>query len=131
MSVVEPPPIIQPSGYACIECGYDLSGTAIGGQCPECGRAIVDSLRARQSEMPASSMPVTSLILGILGVVACSLCAPAAWYLGAKARRDIREGAVSAAGQGMATAGWILGMIGTALIGVSLLFLVISMSQPF
>jgi hypothetical protein len=30
---------------ACLSCGYNLRGLAPNGSCPECGRAIADSLR--------------------------------------------------------------------------------------
>lgn len=121
MSVVEPPPIIQPSGYACIECGYDLSGTAIGGQCPECGRATVDSLRALPVPTPNSSMPMTAMVLGIVSVVSLVVCVPLiicgpfALGLGWKAYHDIRSGAIVGSA-GMAMAGMAMGGISSALL---------------
>jgi hypothetical protein len=64
-----------------------------------------------------SSQAVTALVLGILGVVqCCPLLAPIAWYLGNQELRSIREGRSSAAGQGVAQAGMILGIIGTVLL---------------
>lgn len=64
----------------------------------------------------ASREAVTALVLGILGIVCCGLVAPVAWYLGQNELRAIREGRASAAGEGMAMAGRILGMVGTALL---------------
>ena len=64
----------------------------------------------------ASKEAVTALVLGILGIVCCGLVAPVAWYLGQNELRAIRLGQASAAGEGMAMAGRILGMIGTALL---------------
>ena len=64
----------------------------------------------------ASREAVTALVLGILGIVCCGLVAPVAWYLGQNELRAIRLGQASAAGEGMAMAGRILGMIGTALL---------------
>ncbi|MCC6906443.1 MAG: DUF4190 domain-containing protein [Phycisphaerales bacterium] len=119
--MVEPPPIIQPSGYACIECGYDLSGTAIGGQCPECGRATVDSLRGLPVATPNSSLPVTALVLGIVSIVSlfvCMplvICGPFALALGWKALRDIRSGAIVGSA-GMAMAGIVMGTLGSVLV---------------
>ncbi len=69
----------------------------------------------------ASREAVTALVLGILGVVCCGFVAPVAWYLGQNELRAIRDGRASAAGEGMAMAGKILGMIGTALLAVGLL----------
>jgi hypothetical protein len=83
---------------------------------------------------PASRQAVTALWLGILGIVCCHFVAPVAWYLGQNEARAIREGRSAsylnpwpysyivspAAGEGMATAGKILGMIGTALLVLEL-----------
>jgi len=70
----------------------------------------------------ASREAVTALVLGILGIVCCGFLAPVAWYLGQNELRAIRLGQASAAGEGMAMAGKILGMIGTALLIVGLIF---------
>ena len=64
----------------------------------------------------ASREAVTAMVLGILGIVCCGFVAPVAWYLGQNELRAIREGRASAAGEGMAMAGRILGMIGTGLL---------------
>ena len=69
----------------------------------------------------ASKEAVTALVLGILGIVCCGLVAPVAWYLGQNELRAIRLGQASAAGEGMAMAGRILGMIGTALLVLGLI----------
>lgn len=61
----------------------------------------------------ASSRATTSLILGILGFVCCQLCAPFAWYMGQQEMKAIRAGQSPAAGEGIAMAGKILGIIGT------------------
>jgi len=64
----------------------------------------------------ASREAVTALVLGILGIVCCWFVAPVAWYFGQNELRAIRDGRACAAGEGMAMAGKILGMIGTALL---------------
>lgn len=121
-NVVEPPPIvIQPSGYACIECGYDLSGTAVGGQCPECGRPTADSLRTLPVQTSNSSLPMTAMVLGIVSIVSVlvclplAVCGPVALALGWKANRDIRSGAIIGSA-GMATAGMVMGVFGSVLM---------------
>lgn len=63
-----------------------------------------------------SSQAVTALVLGILSFVCCQILGPVAWYLGNQEQRSIREGRSSAAGQGFATAGVILGIIGTVFL---------------
>ena len=70
-----------------------------------------------------SSQAVTALVLGLLGFVCCQILGPVAWYLGNQEQRSIREGRSSAAGQGFATAGVILGIIGTVLLVFSLFWI--------
>jgi mannose/fructose/N-acetylgalactosamine-specific phosphotransferase system component IIC len=69
----------------------------------------------------ASREAVTALVLGIVGIICCGFVAPVAWYLGQNELRAIREGRASTAGEGMAMAGKILGMIGTALLVLGLI----------
>ena len=38
------PALITQTAFTCIACGYNLSGTAIGGTCPECGKPVAESL---------------------------------------------------------------------------------------
>jgi mannose/fructose/N-acetylgalactosamine-specific phosphotransferase system component IIC len=69
----------------------------------------------------ASSRAVTALVLGVLGIVCCAFCAPFAWYIGNQEVLAIRAGAAPAAGEGWATAGKILGIIGSVLLLLSLI----------
>ena len=109
----------------CIRCGYDLTGVALGGHCPECGARVDDAMMPAGS---SSGYAIASMVLGIVALVMCPgswgvfslVCGPLAivfWHL---AQRQIREGHVSPASKGMATAGLVMGIIGTALgvIGV-------------
>jgi hypothetical protein len=65
---------------------------------------------------------LASMIVGIVSLVlACLygvglLGAPVAWWLGAKAKREIDASQGRLAGRGMAQAGFILGIIGTVLL---------------
>ena len=63
----------------------------------------------------SSNKPVTSLVLGIIGIVCCNLLGPVAWYIGKQELDAIAAGQAPVAGQGMARAGMILGIIGTVL----------------
>lgn len=74
------------------------------------------------TQQKASSQAVTALVLGIVGIVCCSLCAPVAWYMGGQELKAIQEGRSSFAGQGMAKAGQILGIVGTILMALTLLW---------
>lgn len=70
-----------------------------------------------------SSRATTSLILGILGIVCCQICAPIAWYIGNKELMAIRAGTSPAGGEGIAKAGKITGIIGTILLILSLIWI--------
>ena len=61
----------------------------------------------------ASDRAVASLVLGILGIVFLPLFGPFAWYLAHHELEDIRNFRAPHAGQGIARAGWILGIIGS------------------
>jgi hypothetical protein len=73
----------------------------------------------------ASGRAVTSLVLGILGLTCCGIMAPIAWILGSMELKDIGSGLSSSAGKGYATAGKILGIIGTILIILSMVFAIV------
>jgi hypothetical protein len=66
-----------------------------------------------------------SLILGILGLVICGLCAPFAWRIGKGALNEIDASGGRIGGRGLAQAGYVLGLIGTILLGLGVLVLVV------
>jgi hypothetical protein len=69
---------------------------------------------------------VLALILGIVGIVACGIAAPFAWVQGRKAERAVAGAPPGAySGKGMATAGKILGIIGTVLLAIGVVAFVI------
>lgn len=67
------------------------------------------------------------MILGIVGLAGAFLCvipivlSPFAWYLGAKARREIDAAPNQWGGRGEAQAGFVTGIIGTALLILGLI----------
>ncbi len=73
----------------------------------------------------ASTRAVTSLVLGILSIVCCGLCGPFAWHLGNQELVAIRAGSAPPGGETWATAGKILGIIGSVLLVISLLGIVL------
>jgi hypothetical protein len=73
----------------------------------------------------AGGNAVTALVLGVAGFFCCNLVGPVAWYMGHQERKAIRAGLSSPAGDGMALAGMILGIIDTILLVVSVLFIVL------
>ena len=86
---------------------------------------------------PSSGGAATALVLGIIGLAgnlaSCccclglipALCAPIAWWMGARELRSIREGVASPAGEGNARAGMICGIVGTAIIVLYVLVLAV------
>ncbi|MFE3058852.1 DUF4190 domain-containing protein [Nocardia sp. NPDC059239] len=77
---------------------------------------------------PAPDHPqaVVVLILGIMSLVFCQLLGPIAWIMGGKARREISESNGMIGGSGMVTAGWICGIVATALMVLVVLFIVLA-----
>jgi hypothetical protein len=68
---------------------------------------------------------IAALVLGIIGLSACQLCAPFAWWQGQSAENAIRASGGMLQGKGMATAGKILGIIGTALLALLVAFVIV------
>lgn len=73
---------------------------------------------------PRSQKATTVLVLGILAIVCCQVFGPVAWYLGRQELASIRQGSVSSLDEGVVKAGMILGIIGTILLGLALLWIV-------
>ena len=63
------------------------------------------------------------LVLGIVGLLCCNLLGPVVWYMGKQEMQGIADGRISAANEGTAKAGMILGMIGTALLVFGILWI--------
>lgn len=68
---------------------------------------------------------VLALVLGIVGIVLCQVAAPFAWALGRRAEEAIAAEPERYTGKDMATAGKILGIIGTVLLALGVVFLVV------
>jgi uncharacterized membrane protein YjgN (DUF898 family) len=66
-----------------------------------------------------------ALILGILGVVLCGVVAPFAWVFGRRAMTEIDTSGGVTGGRGMAQAGFILGVIGSVLLALQVVFVAI------
>jgi hypothetical protein len=70
---------------------------------------------------PDHPRATVALILGILGIVACSVVAPFALVIGRRAVKEIDASGGRLGGRGMAQAGFILGVIGTVILALSLI----------
>jgi Domain of unknown function (DUF4190) len=75
-------------------------------------------------DYPERSQAVTALVLGIVGLF-FSIVSPFAWKFGHDELKAIDEGRRPPDGHGMATAGRILGIIGTVLLVVQVLVLLL------
>ena len=74
---------------------------------------------------PNAGGAVASLVLGILGIIVCPICGPIAWSLGHGAEREVDASGGTLSGRGIATAGKVLGIIGTVWLAVIVLFVVV------
>ncbi len=76
---------------------------------------------------------IAALVLGIVGVIFCPLCAPFAWYCGRRAERLVDASGGLLAGRGEATAGKILGIVmcGLMVAGVILLIVLFGIGMEY
>jgi len=80
------------------------------------------------ADLPKATTAMVVGIVALAGAVFCVLpilAAPVAWILGAQARGQIRRAPQQWSGEGKATAGMVLGIVGTVLLVLGLLALVI------
>lgn len=89
-----------------------------------------------QPQFPVYAVPdlpkaTAALVVGIVSVAGAFTCvlpilaAPVAWILGAQARKQIRNAPQQWGGEGRATAGMVLGIIGTVLLAIAVVLLVV------
>ena len=69
-----------------------------------------------------SSKATMALVFGVLGIICCGLLAPVAWYLANEELKSIDMGRLPDSNRGMAQVAKILGIIGTILLGLGLLW---------
>jgi TRAP-type C4-dicarboxylate transport system permease small subunit len=72
---------------------------------------------------PKHPQAITVLVLGILSLVLCGLIGPFAWSMGSRVVREIEASGGRWGGDSEATIGRILGIVATALLVISVLFL--------
>ncbi len=116
---------LQPTNITCLQCGYDLTGSAVGGYCPECGTPVANTLRPMGSRQNAPNS-VACMILGILSLTVCGLLGPIAIMLYYNARNHYQSGYYSSSSMSMAKAGLITGWIATGLMCLWILVAVLS-----
>jgi hypothetical protein len=68
---------------------------------------------------PKHPQATTAMVLGILGLVLCGVIGPFAWVIGSKAVKEIDASPNAYSGRSEANAGKIMGIVGTALLGLT------------
>ena len=71
------------------------------------------------------SQAVLALVLGIIGVFVFQVVAPAAWVIGSREIQAIDAGRRNPEDRGVAVAGKILGIIGTVILALIVLFFIL------
>lgn len=71
---------------------------------------------------PDQQQATTALVLGILGLAVCGVLAPFAWSIGHRSMREIDASGGALGGRGKAQAGYIMGIIGSILLIISVIF---------
>lgn len=74
---------------------------------------------------PDHPRATTSLVLGILGVVLCQVLGPFAWVVGKRTLDEIDASQGQVGGRGAAQAGYVLGIVGTVMLGLALVVLLL------
>jgi hypothetical protein len=65
---------------------------------------------------PNDSQATLALVLGIISVFCCAILGPVALFIGNSSRQRIQASGGTLGGGGLATAGLILGVIGTVIL---------------
>jgi len=80
------------------------------------------------NQYPEQSSAVLALVLGILGLVSVGLLAPFAWWIGRAEEMAIADGRRDPANLQMATAGKVLGIVGTILLVLGVFVLILALA---
>jgi len=128
---VPTPSGVSATGITCTNCGYNLTGVAIGSNCPECGTPV-DASYAGVQGAPTSGKAITAMVLGICSIVTCwcygipgivcSILAIVFWKL---AKTQIKSGHYSDGSSGMGTAGLATGIAGGVLSLLTVAYIVV------
>ena len=73
---------------------------------------------------PNDSQATLALVLGIVSVVCCSILGPVAIFIGNASRQRIQASGGTLGGGGLATAGFVLGIIGTVFLVLGIFYVI-------
>ncbi len=111
------------TSFRWLHCGYNLSGSMVGGHCPECGTPIADSLRALQNDAPPSGNAIAGLVLGILSLTCCGLLGFVPLILHRQVKREVAEGRASSGSLIYSKIGMILGWVALGVLMLTLILM--------
>jgi hypothetical protein len=120
---VKPTDFVWSEGMA----SWSPASAALGGQPMTTGFA--PSAHTNSYGRPLKPHRATAvLVLGILGLVVCTICGIIAWVMGNNDLREMAAGRMDRSGEGMTRAGRICGMIATILMIVGVVFYAIALA---
>ena len=109
-------PQITPTELRCIDCNYDISGTPVGGTCPECGKSVIESIRATLVYAQPNYTAANCLIIGMISLFTFGLLSPIAIWLYFNAKREMKDGNFSKSEHMQANIGLLLSIISIVLL---------------
>jgi hypothetical protein len=74
---------------------------------------------------PTHGSATTALVLGILSLVVCGFLGIPAYIVGKRAEREVKMSQGTLSGEGLAKAGWIMGLIAMILMALGILLLIL------
>lgn len=116
---------IESTEFRCVQCGYDVSGSAVGGTCPECGKPISESIRFAQPGEEPCGTATASMVLGIISLLVCGMFGPIAIWLYVNAKREMAAGGFSRSAHYQANAGLLMG-VASLIVSPILVMIIVS-----
>ncbi len=77
---------------------------------------------------PNHPQAVTAFVLGLVGLVVCTPVGIGGLVIGGRVRKEIDAAPGQYSGRGLATAGWVLGIISVVLLALAVVFVIIGVA---
>ena len=77
---------------------------------------------------PNHPQAVTAFVLGLVGLVVCTPVGIGGLVIGGRVRKEIDAAPGQYSGRGLATAGWVLGIISVVLLVLAVVFVIIGVA---